>query len=68
MIEEGYDRDHPYRTGVVRLVEGPTIAGQILGSDELDGLRIGTPVDAAFIERANGNTQQTALAFKRKQE
>lgn len=65
MIAEGYDRDHPYHTAVVRLAEGPTISGQILDGDESDELSVGTPVTAAFIERGDADSVETILAFKR---
>lgn len=33
MIEAGFDRQHPYCSGIVELVEGPRISAQIMGFD-----------------------------------
>jgi uncharacterized OB-fold protein len=65
MIEAGYDRQHPYCTGIVQLAEGPAISAQILGVDpdrpqEID---IGTLLRVAFVRRGEGDTQRTYLAF-----
>jgi len=73
MIEEGYDRNHPYCSGVVELEEGARITTQILGVDvdHPENIRIGTPVMADFIERggyslvpAIANVRKTYLVFK----
>ena len=55
MITEGYDRDHPYCSGVVELEEGPRISTQILGVDvtKPENIKIGTPVTADFVERGS---------------
>ena len=44
MQAEGYDRDNPYCTGVVRLDEGPRIVARIEGVDARnpDAIEIGT--------------------------
>lgn len=36
MIEQGYGRDNPYCTGIVRLDEGPMISARIMGVDVVD--------------------------------
>ncbi len=66
MIEAGYGRDNPYVTGIVQLAEGPSISAQILGVDarQPDQIAIGTPLRAAFVERGDGDTQRTFLAFE----
>ncbi len=54
-IKEGYGRDNPHCSGVIELVEGPKIAGQILGVDVAhpESIKIGTPVTVDFIERGS---------------
>ncbi len=66
MIEAGYDRKNPYCTGIVQLVEGPAISAQILGveASRPEGIEIGIPVRVAFIQRGEGEAQQTYLAFR----
>jgi len=55
MISEGYDREHPYCSGIVELEEGPRITTQILGVDvnKPENIKIGTPVTADFVERGS---------------
>ncbi|MFO1206518.1 MAG: Zn-ribbon domain-containing OB-fold protein [Burkholderiales bacterium] len=67
MIEAGYSRDNPYCAGIVRLKEGPAISGQILGVDlskPANSVKIGMPVKAVFIDRGEGETKKTLLAFE----
>jgi len=73
MIEEGYDRSHPYCAGVVEVEEGARITTQILGVDvdHPENIGIGTSVMADFIERggyslvpAIANVRKTYLVFK----
>ena len=65
MIEAGYGRNNPYCAGVVALDEGPAISAQILGVDETEPeeIAIGTPLHVDFVERGEGDDQQTYLAF-----
>lgn len=65
MIEAGYDRQHPYCTGIVQLAEGPAISAQILGLDPAkpEEIKIGTPLRATFVQRGEGDEQHTYLAF-----
>ena len=35
MVEEGYDRNNPYCSGAVELVEGPRVVARIEGVDTL---------------------------------
>lgn len=67
MASAGYGREHPYCTGIVQLDEGPSISAQILGVDPSrpEGIEIGTPLRAAFVERAEGEKRRTYLAFER---
>ena len=73
MISEGYDRDHPYCSGIVELEEGPRITTQILGVDvnKPENIKIGNPVTADFVERGSfslvpevANVRKTYLVFK----
>ena len=53
-IIEGYGRDNPHCSGIVKLEEGPNISAQILGVDvnNPESIKIGTPVTVDFMERA----------------
>lgn len=66
MLEEGYDRNNPYCTGVVELEEGPKISARILGLDakKPGEIKIGTPLTVDFVERGEGEGKKTFLAFK----
>jgi uncharacterized OB-fold protein len=67
MIEAGYDRKHPYCTGIVQLAEGPAVSAQILGVDPTkpQEIEIGTPLSVAFVQRGEGEQARTYLAFER---
>jgi uncharacterized OB-fold protein len=67
MIEAGYDRKHPYCTGIVQLAEGPAISAQILGveASRPEDIEIGMPLRVAFVQRGEGEAQRTYLAFER---
>ncbi len=66
MIAEGYGRENPYLAGVVELDEGVKISGQILGMDakKPEEVKIGTQLQAEFVERGEGETKKTFLAFR----
>ena len=66
MIEAGYGRDKPYLAGVVELDEGVKISAQVLGMDasKPEEVKIGTLLEAEFVERGEGDTQKTFLAFR----
>jgi hypothetical protein len=66
MIEAGYGRDNPYCSGIVKLLDGPSISAQILGVDisHPETIRIGTPLKAEFLERQDGEQIKTFLAFQ----
>lgn len=73
MTNEGYDRDHPYCSGVVELEEGPRFTAQIVGVDvdNPQNIKVGTPVTADFIERGSfslvpeiANVRKQYLVFK----
>ncbi len=66
MVEEGFDREHPYCSGVVELEEGTRVTARILGVDVMnpDRIKIGTPVVAEYQERVHGGEKETFLAFR----
>ena len=66
MIEEGYDRNHPYCSGLVRLDEGVKIDARIEGVDisKPETIKIGTPLTVEFLHRGEGERMETFLAFK----
>ena len=73
MIKEGYDREHPYCSGIIELEEGPRIATQILGVDVKNpqNIKVGTPVTADFVERGSfslvpevANVRKAYLVFR----
>jgi uncharacterized OB-fold protein len=66
MVQEGYDRKHPYVSGVVELEEGVKVDARI---EEVDGsnpetIKIGTPLTVEFLHRGEGEKAKTYLAFK----
>ncbi len=66
MIAEGYDRKHPYISGVVVLEEGVSVDARI---EEFDGnepelIKIGTPLTVKFLHRGEGENSRTFLAFR----
>ena len=66
MIEEGFDRERPYCSGVVELEEGVRIPGRIVGVNvaKPDQIKIGTPVTVEYQERVHGEETKTFLAFR----
>ena len=66
IIEAGYNRSNPYCAGMVELDEGPRVAAQILGLDVAhpENIKIGIPLNVAFVERGEGDKRRTYLAFE----
>jgi uncharacterized OB-fold protein len=66
MVKEGYDRKHPYCSGVVELEEGVRTAARIEGVEGIrpDKIRIGTALSVAFLHRDEGEEKKTYLAFR----
>jgi hypothetical protein len=66
MIQEGYDRKHPYCSGVVELEEGARVVARIEGVDTTnpETIKIGTPLTTTFLHRGEGEQERTFLAFK----
>jgi uncharacterized OB-fold protein len=66
MVEEGFDREHPYCSGVVELEEGAKVTARILGVDvtKPDQIKIGTPVSVEYIKAMHAGEEKTFLAFR----
>jgi hypothetical protein len=66
MMAQGYDRKHPYISGVVELDEGGRVDARIEGVDpsKPESIRIGMPMKAAFIHRRNIDVPEAYLAFE----
>lgn len=66
MIEAGYGRTKPYCTGIVQLDEGPAVSAQITGVDPESPaqIKVGMPVQVAFLCRGEGEEEHTYLAFE----
>jgi uncharacterized OB-fold protein len=66
MIEEGYDRKHPYVSGVVELEEGLKVVARVEGVDgsKPETIKIGTPLQVAFLHRGEEGDARTFLAFR----
>ncbi len=66
MVEEGFDREHPYCSGVVELEEGPRVTARILGVavTKPEQIKIGTPVTVDFVEAMHEGEKKTFLAFR----
>ena len=66
MIKEGYDRKHPYVSGVVELEEGAKVVARIEGIDATkpEAIRIGAPLRIEFLHRGEGENSTTFLAFR----
>ncbi len=66
MVEEGFDRNTPYCSGVVELVEGPKVIARILGLDldRPEQIQIGTPLLVEFVEAEHAVRMKTFLAFR----
>lgn len=65
MVAQGYDRNNPYVSGIVELEEGAKISARIVGVDAKrpDIAWIDTPLTVTFLEPAEGEQQNTMLAF-----
>ena len=65
MVAQGYGRDNPYLTGIVTLEEGPRLPARLVGMDatQPEGIAIGTPLQADFLEQQEGEETRTVLVF-----
>lgn len=66
MAKEGFGRNNPYVVGVVELDEGVKTVARIIGVDAKNPsqIKVGTPLEAEFLERGDGPEKKTILAFK----
>ena len=57
MVEQGFDRQTPYISGIVTLAEGPALSARITGLDPLkpEAIAIGTSLSVDFIEFGAGD-------------
>ena len=65
MVAQGFDRDHPYCSAVVRLSEGPRMVARVDGVDPRhpEGIEIGLPLKAKFLHQGSGDQLMTSLVF-----
>ena len=65
MVAQGFDRKHPYISGIVELEEGPRISALITGMEpsRSDAIKIGAPLHVSFEDVMIGETNKTYLAF-----
>lgn len=66
MLEQGFDRSHPYISGIVMLDEGSSISARINGLDptQPELIKIGTDLQVDFIETGDNERKKTYLAFR----
>ena len=66
MIAEGFNRKHPYCSGVVELEEGPRVDARIEGVDtnNPEDIKLGMSLKAKFLHRGDIEKPKTYLAFK----
>jgi uncharacterized OB-fold protein len=66
MLEQGYDRNRPYCSGVVELEEGTRAVARIeeVDANRPESIRIGMPVAAKFLHQGEGENLRTVLAFR----
>ncbi|MGD2127554.1 MAG: Zn-ribbon domain-containing OB-fold protein [Desulfobacteraceae bacterium] len=66
MVAQGYDRKHPYVSGVVELDEGGRVDARIEGVDAADpeSIKVGMRVKVKFLHREDTQIPETYLAFE----
>jgi uncharacterized OB-fold protein len=66
MMAQGYDRKHPYCSGVVELEEGTRVDARIEGVDATrpEEIKIGIPLRVKFLHQVEGENRETYLAFE----
>jgi hypothetical protein len=66
MVKEGFNRNNPYVVGVIELEEGVKTVARIVGVDakKPEQIKVGTPLEAEFLEKGEGPERKTFLAFK----
>jgi uncharacterized OB-fold protein len=66
MAAQGYDRKHPYISGVIELDSGGRVDARIeeLDPQQPELIQIGMRMESAFIHRTDTEGRETYLAFK----
>ena len=66
MMEQGYDRNNPYCSGVVELEEGARVDARIEGVDvkHPENIRVGMPMKVKFLHRNESDKEEAYLAFE----
>ena len=66
MMAQGYDRKHPYCSGVVELEEGARVDARIEGVDATkpENIKVGMPLRVKFLHQVVGENRETYLAFE----
>jgi uncharacterized OB-fold protein len=66
MMAQGYDRKHPYCSGVVELEEGARVDARIEGVDATkpENIKVGMPLRVKFLHQVAGENRETYLAFE----
>jgi hypothetical protein len=66
MVAQGYDRKHPYVSGVVELDEGGRVDARIEGVDPTnpESIKLGMRMKAKFLHRKDSEIPETYLAFE----
>jgi uncharacterized OB-fold protein len=66
MVAQGYDRKHPYISGVVELDEGGRVDARIEGVDPKnpESIKLGMRMKAKFLHRKDTDIPETYLAFE----
>jgi uncharacterized OB-fold protein len=66
MMAQGYDRKHPYCSGVVELDDGGRVDARIERVDPTrpQDIKVGMPVKAKFLHRQDPKEPETYLAFE----
>ncbi len=67
MVEQGFGRDNPYCSSIVKTEEGGQISARILGVDAKrpETIKIGMPVTVDFIEVGEDENKKVCQAFKK---
>jgi len=66
MIEEGFDRKHPYCVGVVELDEGTKVDARIEGIDPAkpENIKVGMSMGVKYLHRKKAGEELAYLAFE----
>lgn len=66
MKKEGFDRNNPYCTGVIEILDGVRIDSRIQGVDPKmpENIKIGMPMKADFIHKEKNGIKYTIIGFR----